>query len=478
MKKSVTICKEQLLLGKKAFNRWECAVLFILISILIVAYGYNDTIFLIRHGMNVWGTVFEGDGILAFYTYNHVQAVQQQELGLLACDAMYDFPLYLIMAVWDLPLWMINKLSGIDVAATWWGILYGKMLFVAFAYVGALIIEKICLLLGVAKYKAEWAPIIYMTSLITISSVYIIGQCDSIGIVFILAGTYYYLKDDWKRFLICFSIAISMKFFAVLVFAVLLVAREKRVLYIIGNMVAGVSVTLLSRLLFSTESTVGNAVKDDFSSNMLQVIMQNKMPFVNGAIPVSVFLVCLVIGVCYLQKEMQKRKLIWWIFIVNFVFFVSFDGTPYWYLYLGVMTVMVLVASFEYEKEKILLLTLGECALMGAHYIRYYWCYDVDKVNRTVVGKFFGMSQYTENSVTLQKVATMPSAQLLISFLYTMFLVTFLIVVFSNFIRRDREETLLEENQWRRMMRCRIVCNMIVGYVPLVIYFVNRLVEK
>ena len=106
---------------------------------------------------------------------------------------------------------------------------------------------------------------------------------------------------------------------------------------------------------------------------------------------------------------------------------------------------MVLVASFEYEKEKILLLTLGECALMGAHYIRYYWCYDVDKVNRTVVGKFLGMSQYTENSVTLQKVATMPSAQLLISFLYTMFLVTFFIAVQIISVDQSIKQPYLEE---------------------------------
>ena len=356
--------------GTKVMKQWQCFIVIALIMILIVSYGYNDTIFLIRHSINVWRSIFEGDGLLSFYTYNHIQAVKQQELGMLACDAMYDFPIYLIMAIWNIPLWIIYSITNIDVAATWWGILYGKLLFCLFLYIGAFIIKKICVLLEIPAYKVDWAPVIYLTSLITFSSVYIIGQCDTIGIAFGLAGLYYYLKDEKNKFLICFSLAISMKFFLILIFAVLLVAREKRILYIMRDFFAGLGITILSRLLFNRESFVGNNIKDDFSINMLQVVLQNKIPLLNGTVPVSVFLVCMVLAFCYLERKQKKEKLIWWIFVINFVFFASFDGTPYWYMYLGVVTTLLMILTSDYEKEKVLFLTIGEMALTLGHYIR------------------------------------------------------------------------------------------------------------
>ncbi len=449
--------------------KWIC--LFLIAIIPIISYGYNDTIFLIRHGLNVWGSIFEGDGLLSFYMYNHMDVLNSEKLGYLACDAMYEFPIYAIMAVWDLPLWIVQNLTGMDVAATWWGILWGKTLFVVFLVYGAYLIKKICLEIGIEEEKSVWAGVIYLTSLITFSSVYIIGQCDTIGIAFGLLGIYYYLKGANKRFLLFFSIAISMKLFVMVVFLVLVLLKEKRILYILRDLVAGIGVTIVSKLLF-----FGNVQKSSFSGDFLVKILNNKLPVSTaGTVPVSVVLVGLVLVCCYLTKAYSNKKMVCYSMLALFGLFISYQSTPYVWMYLAPFVSILLVFDNIYQKETVVLATVGEAALVLSHMLYFYWCYDVDKVNRTVIGQIFGMASYEEESFSIRYFTGNQISNMISGCLTAAFIVAMVGMMAAKMIRKAGES--ISEKEWNNAMYVRIVFNTIIAYVPLVFYVVNRIMN-
>lgn len=464
--KEVTQTVEHFVLNKK-----QTGILLVLILIPIITYGYNDTILLIRHSVNVWGSIFEGGGIFNFYHYNHIKTLECKESGLLACDAFYDFPPYIIMAVWNLPLYVIQKFSNVDIASAWPGILYGKMLFVVFLGIGAILIRKICLQLGMPEYKADWGAIIYLTSLFTFSSVYMIGQCDSIGIAFMLAGILYYLRDEKKKFILSFAFAIPVKFFSGLVFAVLLLSKEKRLLYLIRDFLFGISVTVLFKLMFQ-----GTEEKNMFFTNQIDYLLSNLLPLLNGAVPVSVFLTCLLLVYCYLSKEKNPYHICYQCFAILFLFLASFCGTPYWYLYLAPLLSVIIVGNQKYEKEIVILSTIGEASLMIGHYLIFYWCYDVHLVDRTLVGNFLGNARYEYGDFSFRKIEGLVDSSQIFGLASSVFLAIFTgIIVEGLFFSQKNDSSVLEKEQYKKVMQGRILLHVFIAYLPILVYLINRL---
>jgi uncharacterized membrane protein len=78
--------------------------------------------------------------------------------------------------------------------------------------------------------KAKWLSAIFASSPIAVFAVFIFGQYDIIGIFFTMLGFYYYVKDNRLRFSLFFSLAISVKYFALIPFLPLLLLKEKRIL--------------------------------------------------------------------------------------------------------------------------------------------------------------------------------------------------------------------------------------------------------
>lgn len=73
----------------------------------------------------------------------------------------------------------------------------------------------------------------------------IFGQYDIIGVFFAMLGVLYYLRGDKWKFALFFSLAISCKYFAALVFVPLVVLRYKRIREIVPVLLGGAAITLI-----------------------------------------------------------------------------------------------------------------------------------------------------------------------------------------------------------------------------------------
>lgn len=114
------------------------------IGILVFSsHVYRDFYETMRHGLTVWDALSDGR-ITDFYAYcagngNGIYCGSDM-LGTYM-DARYDFTIYILFAVWNFPLWLIEHFSGINIQNSFTAMLYAKsMLIAAAAVTGKLII--------------------------------------------------------------------------------------------------------------------------------------------------------------------------------------------------------------------------------------------------------------------------------------------------------------------------------------------------
>lgn len=169
------------------------------------------------------------DGLLDFYDN---AAAWTRDNG-----ANYMPSTFLLFAIWNLPLKLlgveapINKFDFRTGLCVWY-----KLLPLLFFFGSLYFIYQVAQKMGVGAHKAKLAMYIFATMPICFYSQFIFSQYDIFTVFFMLWGMYYYYRDDKHdmfRFSLLFGVAITFKYYAVLIFLVFLLVREKRVRYIV-----------------------------------------------------------------------------------------------------------------------------------------------------------------------------------------------------------------------------------------------------
>ena len=177
-----------------------------------------------------------GGHVIDFYDFNKIQVGGNDYLPLF----------YVIFAFWNLPLYLLHLTtsSGLNLSPT--EIAWSKLMLAVFFFATAYVTEKIYRQIQNKETDVSfgaWA--LFATAPIAIFSTFIFSQYDIIGLLFSMIGFYYLLKKERLRFAWFFSIAISFKFFALVIFVPLVLLLENRKLEIVKLLLIGSVVTLL-----------------------------------------------------------------------------------------------------------------------------------------------------------------------------------------------------------------------------------------
>ena len=176
-----------------------------------------------------------------FYDYNQPLVSRNDYLPLL----------YLIYAAWNIPLLLFGYTNGLD-TNPWFArspveILWWKILLIIFFFATAYLISKIGKLID---SKNSQLGLVFATSPIAIFIVFIFSQYDIISVFFSTLGVYYFLRKKYFRFSFYFSVAISIKYFALVIFLPLLLLGEKNILNLVKYFLIGISITLIQLALY------------------------------------------------------------------------------------------------------------------------------------------------------------------------------------------------------------------------------------
>lgn len=461
-----------------AVYKWEWIVLGLLLLIPFISFAYADLKSIIHYETNFAGSIFKGGGIQNFYTYCMEQVRFYNDHGIEGVSyATYDFPIYIVLGIWGIPLYIYEQITGIDPTCSFGTLLYGKSIYIVALVISAYLIYKICRELGVNSRNSIWGSFGFVSSLLVVADICIIGQSDILVIVWILLGILALLKKKQWQFVIYFMIAISFKPFALFAFVPLLLLTDKNIIRIIEKMSVAASLTLVSNILFYW-NTEAMEIKKQFSHGMLDKLTAARIPLLSYEIPLILILLGGVCLFCFLKKELleddiRKKYILYISFLSMSIVFSSFKFFPYWGLYLAPFLAIILVANIEETNHNFLLETISMATLTLAHYSVYSLCYDAQNAKVMILNKLFKKLNYEELPIKLGMVTKILKIYGYSEYVFAIYLLCLWAILWIN-----RPEKICIKDQstnYRRLMMQRLVVNAIIVSIPFGVVFLNIL---
>ena len=350
------------------------------------SFIYNDILETMRVGISFWTELFSGN-LRYFYAgrWEMTPFAYTKEV-----QAVYDFPIYLVFAVWNFPLWLLETFGKVDVFNSVLCLMWGKTLLLVFSVLITRALYRLCLTLDMEQGTAQLVCVLFLTSNFFMTSVIIMSAYDMIPLFFVLEGINFYFKGENRKFVGCFMCAIPLKFFALLLFVALVLLREKRIPHIVGNVIVSVLPILIFRLLIPCQAVPGDlqgapfSLLDMFRSTDLSNLailytVAYERPLVLSAVYPSFICWLVLYLVCYFLKldteEMQKRMGIYVCFLAYAILFVTCMQHPYWLLILVPFIVLIMGQNRRYLYVNLVLETILTWGMIVAQIFKFPWCF-------------------------------------------------------------------------------------------------------
>lgn len=304
-----------------------------------------------------------------FYSYN------KEKVG----GNDYLPSIYLIYSLVNTPYFFIANyatdsfasfLNNPLVKISWWK-LTGLIFFISSGFV----IHKIHRLLQERiknNYKELNSAVLFITAPICFFCIFVFSGYDIVGIFFSLVGFYYLLKNNLLKFSLFFSIAITFKFFALIIFIPLLIYVEKNIFRIISYLIIGLSLTLLQILFFWNDVA--------FSEKIFSILLgkaQGGSHIFSKPVGLSLFFLwCCILYFAKYNNKPDNHKFIVFIPIVSYgLMFCSVIWHPQWIILLTPYFAL----SFMYIRNKFIYHLFEIIGMLSYTWLFFnIWPYNVD----------------------------------------------------------------------------------------------------
>lgn len=230
--------------GKTITEKVRWYSLFLIFGIAFLSYYYLDIKTLTVWGTNIWDTIFTTGNLRDYYAYS-----AQNKFGLYHQFVGSDILIYLIWAIWNIPIWLVQFLGGITIADNPILLLYSKCFLLVMIGGIVIVLSKIVQLCFDKKSVSE-GVYIFLSSCFLLYSVAYAGQNDIISIFIYMVALLYLIKGNARKFVIFAAIAIACKPFLFVSFIAVVLVKEKEIGRILLRILEGVSLLVLQKLLF------------------------------------------------------------------------------------------------------------------------------------------------------------------------------------------------------------------------------------
>ena len=259
---------------------------------------------------------------------------------------------YILFALWNIPLKLFGLMhdpavSGITLSIP--ELAWTKLLIAVFYFATAYVLFLIGKTLSGESQKAKYIAVIFATSPIAIFAAFIFGQYDIIGVFFTMVGFYFYVRRDYFKFSLFFSLAISLKMFPLVVFLPLLLLVEKRILPILKYGLVALAATALQIVMFYHNVTF----RSDFfsvASGRMSLLAEFNLSPVNSAPYLIIFLTIICIYAYIKEVDLGLEQFRTAINISLLSYAVLFS-TVFWHPQWLLMIVPFFALSYLFIKE-------------------------------------------------------------------------------------------------------------------------------
>lgn len=472
------------------FKLFGLGAFFAISLILFYSFIYNDIIETMRMGMDVWYSLFDGELNYFYARRTEVNAIAYPK----TVQGVYDFPIYIVFAVWNLPLWIAENFFAIDVFRSPLCLMWGKTLILVASVLITKAIYCLAKTLGIGKKNAIFVCVLFVTSNFFMTSIIMMCAYDILSLYFVIIGINYYLNEDMKRFTLCFMCAIPLKFFALLIYIPLVILKEKRVPQIVGYVLTSVLPILVCRLFIpcravfedpaSAAISIMNVAKSTELSNLAWIYTvlypwETSM----GSIYLSLAIFGILYLFCYFYKpETDEEIKKWSIYICFLVFanlFITCMTHPYWIMILLPFVVLIMGMNRQYIYANVILETVMTWGLILAQIFRFPWCFGSALVSGMFWPSIFGKQEVFEGytiMTILQELGLEGAAKYGIGVGCTIFFGCTLVFAVLNFPGWKKELSIVKDMSIDWLIVVRVLAGFVMALLPIGLYVVSLVV--
>lgn len=218
-------------------------------------------------------------------------------------------------------------------------------------------------------------------------------------------------------------------------------------------------------------------IKQQFENDIYNRLTVNRLPFVNGDVPMVLIMIFVLCVYCYLHKETESESefrsyAVWLPAAAMIGLFVSFESSSYWYLHLCPYLSIMLVYNTSNLKNNVLFETAGLIAITLSNYGSRPWAYEIYGCHTMLLEKIFGDYNAVQKVYLLDDFAHRVSIVKYVGALNVVFVVLLLVFAWMN---APRKIEYIPEKTVRGYAYARLFLNVTVAYIPLLLFVYNLL---
>lgn len=369
-------------------KKFVICVIIIILSTL--CFYYYDIVSNVRQGINFWKALFEGN-FLHYYSIN-VNSVHQGEMG---AYANYSMITNFIMGIWQLPLYIIEKITSINTQNYFIFRVYSKLYLVVASLIANNQIKKIANKLGFQDKAIERLSIAFLTSGLLFVSVCLDSQIEIVSICLYLLAINAALSEDKKRFFIYFLLAFQCKYFAIFILIPILLMLEKNLIFVLLETCATVALHFLVQLPFQIADPEGYSRCETFISTFKSLFIPTFDLF-GFPIPISVILyliLCLYIYTIETDNIKNNIKCILY-GTLGLLCFINSFSTPYRMVMIVPLLLLLIFNNSQITKKLLLTELICELSFIGATLFSFTWCYDYQPMRNMLIDKILPLRKF------------------------------------------------------------------------------------
>jgi len=470
------------IMSSKAPSFWEWILLVFLLLIPFTSFFYGDTQSILLYEVDFMGSIIKGGGLQHYYDYVNMMTEHAGTLPNAGGNlATYDFPLFLILGVWGIPLWFFMGSRNLEVNGRFLSKIYGKSIFLFALIICTYIVYLLCREIKLSEDKAKWGAFIFTSSILVFIAVGIAGQTDIIGMIFILLGLRAYIRHENSHFLLFFMIAVPFKQFALFIFVPLLLLKEKKIWKILLS-TAFVMILKVGSNAFFGITSVSDAmqVKKSFELDMFNRLTANCLPLVNQNVPVVVVLLVAICLFCYFHKGFMSeedfyRYSIYIPMITMIALFISFESSVYWYVHMAPYVAIMLVMNSSKIRQTMLIETAAYACLILGTFASRPWAYEIYFCHGMLLERILG--NYN-NVATPLMLADFCADTKITQYCGTLYAIYVTLIIYFAWINRPSQVSENDNAPIRACSCLRLLVNVIVSYVPLGVFAYNLICRQ
>lgn len=414
------------------------------------------------------GDISHTGGCSIAYLQGHIQDFYDYNTELMGGCA-YMPTTYALFAIWNIPIYLFGWITVPTMITSIRVHLWYKLGTTVVYMLTAYFMAKICRLRGMDHRTSLWVAFLFVSNPIAVYSQFIFGQYDIFTVFFIVLGIYFYFRDNRKGFIASFAVAITCKYFALLIFVPMLLMKEKKIWRLFIDTIGAGSLFAVEFLLYMNSEGFKSGV---FGFNATGYVMN--VAYDNGFVKVSIvpILWVLVCGICYFVKFEEDKKDEWLLYLLNITVFIVF-GLSFWHpqwLLLGVPFWTFAVAKSTHFKMYMLL----DLILYGAfvYFITSYWVYATDQY--LLFAGVFGhhWDSYLSGPISINTLLGSPDINIAFT-IFVAIILTYTVFLMPKYMKKAPEIS-LQEYKWP--MRLRFILGVVcfVGLAFTAVYLSSK----